>query len=324
MTNASPIDTATRMATAGQAVAAAAMLEEAGRRGDADAAFTLAVWALGGAPIARDLPRARRALRRAVENGHADAAPMEVALTANGAGAPPDWRGAVDLLTASQRVDPTAQAQLALLAAMDLDANGDPRQRPVAERLSSAPNVARVAKLLTPAECAHVAHVAQPLLEAAVVADPATGRMIRHPVRTSLGAVIGPTREDLVIAAINRRIAVASGLPYGHGEPLAVLAYQPGHEYKPHFDTLPHVANQRVRTVLVYLNDGFTGGETRFMANGLTVAPRAGDAIIFDTVTADGAVDQRSQHAGLPVKSGTKWLATRWIRARPYDPWNPG
>lgn len=323
MTTSRAIDTATRMAAANQAVAAAALLETAGRQGDADAAFTLAVWALGGATIARDLPRARRALRRAAELNHRDAAMMEVALTANGTGAPTDWPAAVDLLTQAQAIEPAASQQLTLLAAMDLDEQGYQRVRPALEQLSTMPNVARVTALLTPAECAHIAHAAHPLLEPAVVADPATGRMIRHSVRTSLGAVIGPTREDLVIAALNRRIASVSGLPCTHGEPLAVLAYQPGQEYKPHFDGLPQPGNQRARTVLVYLNDGFGGGETLFIANGLKVAPRGGDAIIFDNVTATGEIDPRSQHAGLPVTHGTKWLATRWIRQRPYDPWNP-
>jgi prolyl 4-hydroxylase len=43
--------------------------------------------------------------------------------------------------------------------------------------------------------------------------------------------------------------------------------------------------------------------------------------LMFENVAADGRPDRRSRHAGRPVLSGTKWLATRWIRSAPYDPW---
>ena len=54
----------------------------------------------------------------------------------------------------------------------------------------------------------------------------------------------------------------------------------------------------------------------------ITVTPRGGDALLFFNTLADGRADPATRHAGLPVRSGAKWLATRWIRARPLDPWN--
>jgi prolyl 4-hydroxylase len=311
------------MASQGRADEARALLEAAGDAGDAAALFTLATWWLGGHPPPRDLPTARRVLRKTVEIGHVDAALMEVALTANGTGAAADWRGALALLEIAARGDPVAAQHLTLLGAMQLDDYGMPLRIPTAEPLSTSPHVTRFAGLFNVQERNYIAHIARPLLEPAVVVNPDTGRPIEHPVRTSLGTVIGPTRENLVIAALNRRIAAISGTDVRHGEPLAVLAYSPGQEYRPHFDALPQTANQRMKTVLVYLNEGFEGGETLFVANGLKVAPRAGDAILFDNATPNGEVDPHSRHAGLPVIRGTKWLATRWIRALPYDPWNP-
>ncbi|WP_428628989.1 hypothetical protein [Sphingopyxis sp.] len=35
----------------------------------------------------------------------------------------------------------------------------------------------------------------------------------------------------------------------------------------------------------------------------------------------NGDVDERSRHAGLSVTRGEKWICTRWIRARDFDPW---
>ena len=177
---------------------------------------------------------------------------------------------------------------------------------------------------LTPAECAHIASVASDMLEPAHVIDPTTGRYIAHPVRTSSGAAIGPARETLIIQAINRRLAAASGTDVSQGEPLQVLHYAPGQQYRAHHDALsPQQAhgNQRRFTMLVYLNDAYEGGATRFIANGIDVRGRAGDMLLFANLRADGSPDPAAQHAGLPITRGAKWLATRWVRALPYDPW---
>ncbi len=287
---------------------------------DSDALMRSAVDAL----LARDLVRARELIRRAVAIGHVDGALMEAALTANGSGGPADWRAALALLDVAAASDPVAAAQRALVRAMAIDTAGEPTATPTGEVLSASPSIVRYPRLLSPAECAHLASVAGGLLEPATVVDPASGRRIAHPVRTSDGAVIGPAREDLVVRAINLRIAAVSGLPVAHGEPLAVLRYRPGQQYRPHLDTIAGEANQRVATVLVYLNEGYGGGETVFPAAGVTITPRGGDAVMFVNTDANGRPDERARHAGLPVTRGAKWLATRWIRRAPIDPWPIG
>ena len=73
----------------------------AAQAGNVDAVMRLATWHMIGAPLPRDLPRARALLRRAVEIGHVDGALMEVALTANGSGGPVDWPGALRLISMS-------------------------------------------------------------------------------------------------------------------------------------------------------------------------------------------------------------------------------
>jgi len=102
---------------------------------------------------------------------------------------------------------------------------------------------------------------------------------------------------------------------------------QPAHrivqQYRLHSDALPGVANQRRVTAITYLNDGFEGGETDFPAIGLRVRPVAGDVLLFHSILSGGGADPRARHAGLPVTRGVKWVATRWIRGAPYDPWSP-
>jgi prolyl 4-hydroxylase len=154
-----------------------------------------------------------------------------------------------------------------------------------------------------------------------MVIDPSSGRPINNPVRTSYEAVIGPTRENMVIRAVNKRLAAITRTDVRQGEALTVLRYAPGQEFRPHLDTIAGARNQRIVTALLYLNDDFTGGQTFFSANSLTIEPRIGDAIVFTNVRGDGLPDPASRHAGKPVIRGVKWLATRWIRAKSFDPW---
>ena len=120
--------------------------------------------------------------------------------------------------------------------------------------------------------------------------------------------------EDLVIQAINRTIASATGTTPGWGEPLNILKYVPGQQYKPHHDGTG--ADQQVRnlTALVWLNDGFAGGETHFPKIGIKVRGEVGDMLVFRNTRDSGSFDERMIHAGLPVTSGVKWMASRWIR----------
>lgn len=286
-----------------------------------DAIFKQALWQLAGAPLPRDLAGARIKLRFLADSGHADAQLIAIALTANGSGSAADWPSALAMLQRAAPHNTGAQAQIALLDAMALDDQGAPANLPPQEDLVSGGSIRRARGFLTPAECAHVALSAADLLSPAQVVDPRTGRRIPHPIRTSEEAVIGPVREDLVVRAVNLRVAAISESDVKAGEALTVLRYRPGQEFKLHSDALPETRNQRVKTVLIYLNHGFEGGETTFPKHGLTICPAGGDAIIFTNTIGDFAPDPDARHAGLPVTRGVKWLATRWIRAQPFDVW---
>lgn len=302
-------------------------LKAAGAAGDAQALMQLAVWHLTGTNVERDIEAARGLLRRAVEIGHVDGALMEVALVGNGNGnlALPDWSGALALLhAAAADNDHVAAAQIALVERMAITNAGMPTLHPQPRQLRNAPRLFHYEALLTPEECAHLATVGSGLLEPAHVIDPSSGRLVPHPVRSSDNGAIGPTREDLVVRAINLRIAAISETTAAQGEPLTVLRYREGQRYKPHVDTIAGAENQRIRTVLIYLNQGFRGGETHFPALDLSISPRTGDAVVFDTLLANGASDPTAVHSGEPVTAGAKWIATRWIRAAPVDPWTIG
>jgi prolyl 4-hydroxylase len=151
-------------------------------------------------------------------------------------------------------------------------------------------------------------------LEPSHVVDPQTRRLIPHPVRKSKGAMFGVYTEDLVINAINRRIGMVSGTAFEQGEPLQLLQYQRGDEYRPHLDALPNEPNQRILTLIIYLSDDYDGGETLFLRTGFSFRGQKGDALLFANVLPDGRPDPLSLHCGTPVTRGTKTIATRWVR----------
>ena len=296
-------------------------LVAAASRQNRDALFQLGFWQIVGDVVPRDLVAARSALRQAAALGHHEAQMMEIALTANGSGGAADWKAARRLLEATSEDNHQARRIRELIRDMTLDADGSPTQAFVPEPLSRDGAVSRVSAFLTPAECRHVMHSAVDLLTPALVIDPQSGRKIFNPIRTSDTASIGPLREDLAIRAINMRIAALSDTSVFAGEALTILRYQVGQEFRLHSDALPGSKNQRIKTVIIYLNNDFIEGHTVFPTLNIKVSPAVGDAIMFSNVTSDGYIAVNSNHAGLPVLNGSKWIATRWIRSSPFNIW---
>jgi TPR repeat protein len=168
--------------------------------------------------------------------------------------------------------------------------------------------------------CDHLINIAAPSLAPSSVVDPYTGQGLRTEVRTSYSMSFVASMYDPVVAEAMRRLASIGGLPASHGEPLGVLRYGLGQEYKPHFDYYnddQHEA-QRISTVFVYLSDVAEGGGTEFPRLGATVQPKRGKAVKFLNCDATGKPNPETLHAGLPVIRGEKWLATLWLWDRPF------
>ncbi|GAX86213.1 hypothetical protein CEUSTIGMA_g13626.t1 [Chlamydomonas eustigma] len=158
--------------------------------------------------------------------------------------------------------------------------------------------------------------------------------------RTSKGTFLSEqTDGDGVLAWVEERIAAVTLLPRENGEAFNVLKYENMQHYDSHMDsfdpkTFGPQPSQRIATVLVYLSDVAEGGETVFKKEGLDggnrvitdwrncddgsykYKPRLGDAVLFWGVYPDGEIDPRSLHGGCPVKNGTKWVMTKWLRSK--------
>ncbi len=89
--------------------------------------------------------------------------------------------------------------------------------------------------------------------------------------------------------------------PIGLNARLRYYHYEPGARFPEHFDIFYRV-NDNTRTFLtfiLYLNDGFKGGETRFADKGQIIDPKVGSAIIFP---------HELRHEGMVVTSGCKTI----------------
>jgi len=295
------------------------LLAQGAKQDDPDALNALAHLALSGDFVRRDLPLSRDLFRRAASAGSVAGAAAFRAFVANGTGGTCDWPAAVRLLAQDSSGDPSAERELRLIESMKLSESGEPLGTFTSEHISNSPDAILFPSLFSDAECDFLIEVAHPLLQPSTVVDPVTGKLTANPVRTSDAAAFSLAAESPAIHALCVRLAKASGTNVRQGEPLQVLRYLPGQEYRPHFDALGQAENQRILTFLVYLNDGYDGGGTRFMKSALTVNGRRGDALLFRNADDSGRPDPNSQHAGEPLKAGEKFIASRWIRQRALE-----
>jgi prolyl 4-hydroxylase len=309
----SVIDEVERLAKAGKPREGIAYLEQAAGQGDAEAMFILANWRLWGLYGPKDLAATHDLLVKAEAAGWREAALLRATLIGNGTGCPSDPDRARSMVEPLAADDPGVAEQLRLLDQMP--AAPDFRE----ESLSPDADIRLARGFLTAEECGYLMRKAEPLLRPSMIFDDVTKQPRPDPVRTSSGMNFDPTNEDLVVHAINRRIAALTASDVRAGEPLHILSYAPGQEFRPHLDAVPGASNQREWTALIYLNEGYEGGVTVFSELGVEVLGRPGDCLIFRVIDDRGNTDQRLRHAGQPVTAGAKWLASRWIRQRPYE-----
>ena len=200
------------------------------------------------------------------------------------------------------------------------------RTIPVAMR-TAQPVIAILEDVLSAEECAELIALARPRLQPSTVVDPQTGEHTIVDYRNSEGMFFG-LAETPLIARLDARISQLMNCPVENGEGLQVLHYVPGGHSTPHFDFLvpSNAANiasiqrsgQRVSSLVVYLNDVESGGETVFPEAGISVTPRRGNAVYFEYANSRQQVDHKSVHAGAPVLAGEKWALTKWMRARRF------
>ena len=308
---------ALQLAAEGRSKEALAYLQKHARDGDSEALFVRGLWQIEGKLLARNLPEARNDLAAAADNGSREAARILAGLVATGAGGAADWSKAIEMLHRWSNLDPIARRQHDLIAAMYLNEEGKPTSLVDGRVLSEAPEVVRFTGLFSADECDFLREVAGQRFKPALIFHEAKRQFVKDPIRDSDTASFPLVFEWPAVYALNRRIAAASDTQVEQGEPLQLLRYRPGQQYRPHLDAIAGLENQRILTFIVWLNDDYAGGETHFPETGLSVRGAKGDALMFRNAHPDGRPDPVSRHAGLPVTDGEKLIASRWIRKRP-------
>jgi len=198
---------------------------------------------------------------------------------------------------------------------------------PAAEQRFASPRMLTVSGFAPAPVCDWLIAASEGKLKPAEVYDPRSGAgQRREDIRSNSVASFDLTEQDVVLAVLRARIAALAMVALTDLEPPTILHYRPGQAFGPHFDYLdprqPALASsiarygQRVATFLLYLNEGYVGGETDFPELEWRYKGAKGDALLFWSADEGGGLNPRTRHAGLAPVSGEKWILSQWIRRR--------
>ncbi len=202
--------------------------------------------------------------------------------------------------------------------------------------LNQDPKVITHRNLLTSEECSHLIKLGTPHLEASVVSDASGGHVSSG--RTSRTAWIDHFHDEITTKIANT-ISKIVNMPIENAEKFQLVHYGVTNEYKAHYDSWDHNKSEktlrcikyggpRMVTALIYLNDVEEGGSTRFTKLNIDVNPEVGKLLVFEN-TLENSIDKHplSEHAGMPVMKGEKYICNLWFRqynkSKLYSEMNP-
>ncbi|KAK0613319.1 hypothetical protein B0T14DRAFT_437148 [Immersiella caudata] len=214
--------------------------------------------------------------------------------------------------------------------------------------ISLSPLLIHITNFIHPSESTHLINLSQPLL----TPSPQHGSAATPQTRTSWSAPL-PDSDPITQCILLRASSfLGTLLSPGRDEigPSQIVRYLPGQKFDPHTDWFPQPRvddadiesgrrrmYNRIATIFAVLQANHTGGgETWFPKveaitpqerweggeriwrlheeGGLAFKAVAGNALFWVNIGQDGAGDQRTVHAGLPVQGGTKYGMNIWPR----------
>ena len=193
--------------------------------------------------------------------------------------------------------------------------------------VSESPLIRVVEDFISPEEATYlIQRYSELLARSPVISPEGGGKTEIHPARTSFTAFLpaGNEETDPLLLEIERRAVALSGKPHSHMETLQLVRYEPPSQtYSAHFDYFleKDVPSQRTTSIFVYLNDTQGEAPTRFPRLNLDVVPKTGKACTWENCYARGSgihCDDRTQHAGEPPSTATKYGLNIWFRTMPF------
>lgn len=194
------------------------------------------------------------------------------------------------------------------------------------ETLHIRPNIIRIYNILSKKEAKHIR-------------DIVSNRLERSTVKTSMGQTTSDFRIaktswisskfDEIVEKVEDRISLALDFVREGSEELQVVNYGLGGYYGPHMDSSRPIESQnqlntntsdrddRLATVLMYLNSIDIGGSTAFPKLNMIAEPVERSAVAWYNLRKDGLSDDLTLHTGCPTLIGSKWIATKWFREIP-------
>lgn len=97
-------------------------------------------------------------------------------------------------------------------------------------------------------------------------------------------------------------------------ENMQCVRYKKNTYFSAHFDS--NELLNRKYTLLIYLNDDFSGGETYFPELKKSINPKKGTALLFKNFNSRKNNIVYSLHEGLPVTMGIKYACNIWIKGK--------
>ena len=178
-----------------------------------------------------------------------------------------------------------------------------------------------IKNFITPEEAKELIRTATPKMKKSTIRGYDTDKDVRDSKTTWLNK-----NSNYLIKTIFKKASSLTNKKIAQMENLQIIHYTPNQYFKSHYDQshqnsewnnkeLIRHGGPRLYTLIIYLNDNYKGGETEFPKLNKKFKLNTGDAVLFHNLDIqEKQVHESAIHAGKPVLSGEKWLATVWVR----------
>ena len=131
-----------------------------------------------------------------------------------------------------------------------------------------------------------------------------------------------------MVMALKNKIAKELGVNVNQMEGLQGQKYVKDGYFKEHHDGFDQInikkfglhSGNRIKTLMIFLNQEMEGGWTTFPAVDRSFMPLAGCALTWDNLKEDGKLQPAAKHQAEQVAFGEKYIVTAWIRENAWDP----